>query len=378
MDPRFEDVFTSPENSIFKVVFYPDRIYHAAYLNATRSPRYRYNVREVRSKLDITVMKGEVYLDGLFLCNFLRLEYRSGRIVEESRQRGRVAQDQLMAYIRLIPDDPAPGGDAIVKLHLCPWTDSYQVEFWETLEPPANVHHDFTVLDQMGRDAPITRVRAFGPALKDIKTLRRIELAFRENDKDWPNGFKINNPEWDNNYFSSHQEPRTDTPSSGLNTVEDRNYLIDFRRGWFFHTDDVKPVRYLNALMEPGNPDIAPDNIIEMKWLVQREFGTSVVFFHEVTIPPGKTEGTHRHVGSEELYYICEGTGIAYMGEGDDPSTDGFPTVERTIFGLGKKRCKELPVRPGNIIYTKSGGIHGIRNNTDKPLRFVAFLYHST
>jgi hypothetical protein len=37
MDPRFDSIFTSPENAIFKIVFYPDRIYHAEYLNATRS-----------------------------------------------------------------------------------------------------------------------------------------------------------------------------------------------------------------------------------------------------------------------------------------------------------------------------------------------------
>ena len=49
MDARFSDIFDRPENTIFRVVFFPDRIYHAQYLNATRSPRYRYNVREVRA-----------------------------------------------------------------------------------------------------------------------------------------------------------------------------------------------------------------------------------------------------------------------------------------------------------------------------------------
>jgi oxalate decarboxylase/phosphoglucose isomerase-like protein (cupin superfamily) len=39
---------------------------------------------------------------------------------------------------------------------------------------------------------------------------------------------------------------------------------------------------------------------------------------------------------------------------------------------------KELPVRPGSIIFTKSGGMHGIRNAGVAPLRFVAFLYHSS
>jgi hypothetical protein len=64
MDPRFTDIQNRPENEIFAVVFYPDRIYHAEYLNATRSSRYRYYVHEVRNKMDITVMKGQVFLDG--------------------------------------------------------------------------------------------------------------------------------------------------------------------------------------------------------------------------------------------------------------------------------------------------------------------------
>jgi oxalate decarboxylase/phosphoglucose isomerase-like protein (cupin superfamily) len=28
-------------------------------------------------------------------------------------------------------------------------------------------------------------------------------------------------------------------------------------------------------------------------------------------------------------------------------------------------------------VFLKSGGIHGIRNDGQKPLKFVAFLYHS-
>jgi oxalate decarboxylase/phosphoglucose isomerase-like protein (cupin superfamily) len=110
---------------------------------------------------------------------------------------------------------------------------------------------------------------------------------------------------------------------------------------------------------------------------VQRELGSSVVFFHEVTIPPGTVEGTHRHIGTEELYFIVEGKGTAYMADGDDPANEKYPLVEREIYTLGKLKCRELPVEPGNVIYTKSGGVHGIRNNGDVPLKFVAFLYHT-
>ena len=67
------------------------------------------------------------------------------------------------------------------------------------------------------------------------------------------------------------------------------------------------------------------------------------------------------------------------MGEGDDPANETYPLVAREIYGLGVRYCRELPLQPGSVIYTKSGGIHGIRNNsTTDPLRFVAFLYHTS
>jgi oxalate decarboxylase/phosphoglucose isomerase-like protein (cupin superfamily) len=41
-------------------------------------------------------------------------------------------------------------------------------------------------------------------------------------------------------------------------------------------------------------------------------------------------------------------------------------------------KCRELQVQPGSVIYTKSGGVHGIRNPGTEPLKFVAFLYQTT
>ncbi|XYH94637.1 cupin domain-containing protein [Sorangium sp. So ce1128] len=378
MDPRFDNIFTRPENSIFKVVFFPDRIYHAQYLNATRSPRYRYNIHEVRSKLDITVLKGDVFLDGRRLTSVVRIEYRASRLVEQVRARGRLVGGTIAAWTRFLLKSGESAGEAVVKLHPCRFTDSYQVELWETLEPPPGQRHDISVLDQMGQGGPITRVRTLSPALRDIKALKRVQLAFREDGPGLPISAPIDDPEWDNNYLSSHEEPRVNEPSSGQNTVSDKNYELDFQRGWSLQADNVQPVRYRNAMMDAGNPDIHPDNVIEMRWLLQRELGGSVVFFHEVTIPPGKVEGTHYHIGSEELYYIVAGQGIAYLGAGDDPATEPLPTVERDVFGLGKVSCKELPVRPGSVLFTKSGGVHGIRNSGREPLKFVAFLYQST
>src|ERR1700754_3895420 len=95
--PGFNANVTAPWNQIFKIVFFPDRIYHAQYLNATRSPRYQYNVLEVRGRADFIVLKCEVYLDGNFLCNALRLEYRAGRLAEQARERGRLLADEVLA-----------------------------------------------------------------------------------------------------------------------------------------------------------------------------------------------------------------------------------------------------------------------------------------
>jgi len=65
------------------------------------------------------------------------------------------------------------------------------------------------------------------------------------------------------------------------------------------------------------------------------------------------------------------------MGVADDPTTEPYPTVARSVYTLGSRPCKELPVRPGSVLFTKSGGIHGIRNTGTAPLKFVAFLYHT-
>lgn len=376
MDSRFNDILNLPENNVFRVVFYPDRIYHAQHLAAARGSRYRYNVMEVRTQVDITVMKGEVYRNELFMANFLRIEYRAHRLTELAREQGRTPRGELLAYVKLLPEH-TEAAEATVKLHYSRMVDAYQVELWSTLDGPDATPHDFKVLDLMGWQGVITREPDFDEALTDIKGIRRLEIACRENDRDLPFGYRIGNPQWDNNYMRSYQAPNTNAPSSDANTIETRNYLINFQRGWYLKSTDVNPVRYRNPLMEENDPERHDDNIIEMRWLLQRELGSNLVFFHEVLIPPGKTEGSHRHIGSEELYYIVEGEGVAYMGEHEDPSLAAFPVVERSIFGIGKKRCRELPVKPGHVIYTKSGGIHGIRNPGAKPLRFVAFLYHS-
>ena len=380
MDSRFDDLFQTPQNSVFKVVFFPDRVYHAYSLSATRSGRYRYNVQEVRNALDICVMKGEVYLDGDFYSNVLRIEYRAGRLIEGIRERNRFLKDAMMCWVKLLPTDTTKVAEDTVHLHYDPRIGAYYVEIWQTLEPPEGNRHNFKVLNLMGHENAITRIPAFLPAMEDLPSLLRIDLAFRENDVEIPRGYHIGLDDivWDNDYLRSHEAPNTQNPSDSSNTVKDSNYELTFQRDFLQDAAQVAPVRYRNPMMDAGNPDIADTNIIEMRWLFQRELGGSLVFFHEVTVPPGAVEGTHQHIGTEELYYIVSGTGMAYIGEGNAPDTENLHTVDRWIYGLGPQPCKEVPVSPGHVIFTKSGGIHGIRNPGTEPLKFVAFLYHTS
>jgi mannose-6-phosphate isomerase-like protein (cupin superfamily) len=380
MDSRFDDIFETPQNSVFKVVFFPDRVYHAYSLSATRSGRYRYNVQEVRNALDICVMKGQVYLDGAFYSNILRIEYRGGRLIEGIREKNRFMKDEVMCRVKLLPTDATKVAEDTVHLHYDPRIDAYYMEIWQTLEPPEGNRHHFKVLNLMGHENAITRIPAFLPAMEDLSSLLRIDLAFRENDVEIPRGYHIGLDDivWDNDYLRSHEVPNTQNPSDSSNTVNDSNYELTFQRDFLQDSTQVAPVRYRNPMMDAGNPDAADTNIIEMRWLFQRELGGSLVFFHEVTVPPGAVEGTHQHIGTEELYYIVSGTGIAYVGKGDAPGTENLNTVDRWIYGLGPQPCKEVPVSPGHVIFTKSGGIHGIRNPGTEPLKFVAFLYHTS
>jgi hypothetical protein len=333
-NPAFTTIESNVWSDIFKVVFFPDRIYHDQYLNATRSPRYRYNVQEVRGYVDITVMKGEVYMDGLFLTTFIRVEYRGGRLVEQTRTHDRFLGDQVIAWLRLTMDDGLTKQEARITLHWDAWVETYQAEIWGTLESPETSQHDFMVLDMMGSDGSITRIPSFVPLLEKVKSIKQVELAFREDAQYQPFGTALSDSDasWDNDFARSHQEPRSNQPSDPNNTISDQNYLLNFQRGWFKHAADVTPVLYRNAMMEADkNPDARDNNIIAMRWLFQRELGGSMIFFHEVTIPPGKVEGNHQHIGSEELYYIIAGSGIAYLRVDDDPATNAVDPTGKPV-----------------------------------------------
>lgn len=76
--------------------------------------------------------------------------------------------------------------------------------------------------------------------------------------------------------------------------------------------------------------------------------GSGFSFVDQVAIPPGSYVGLHRHdARSEELYVIVAGAGVAVV--------DGF----------------EHQVGPGDVVWNRPGGTHGLRNPYDVELRMV-------
>ena len=66
-----------------------------------------------------------------------------------------------------------------------------------------------------------------------------------------------------------------------------------------------------------------------------------------MTIPPGTQFGRHIHDGSEELYVILEGHGVALL---DD---------------------EEHAVGPGDYLMLRNQGCHGLRNDAEAPIRLL-------
>ena len=87
---------------------------------------------EVRGRGDFIILKAEVYLDGNFLCNALRIEYRGGRLAEQTRERGRLLGDEVMAWVELSHNTGLGASmRRYVKMFFDQYVNAYQVEIWE-------------------------------------------------------------------------------------------------------------------------------------------------------------------------------------------------------------------------------------------------------
>lgn len=72
--------------------------------------------------------------------------------------------------------------------------------------------------------------------------------------------------------------------------------------------------------------------------------------FNHMVLAPGRSIGEHTHVGDNEIFYFMRGTGL-YNDNGN--------TVR---------------VTPGDTAICNDGELHGLVNDGDEPLEFIALI----
>ena len=75
------------------------------------------------------------------------------------------------------------------------------------------------------------------------------------------------------------------------------------------------------------------------------DFESSMHFFHELYLEPGGKIGAHTHKGSEEIYFLLEGSG------------------EITVDG------EIMPMKAGDAVLTRNNGTHSFVATGDTPAR---------
>ena len=72
--------------------------------------------------------------------------------------------------------------------------------------------------------------------------------------------------------------------------------------------------------------------------------------FNHMILAPGRSVGDHTHTGDNEIYYFLKGSGL-YNDNG-----------------------KSVRVFPGDTTVCKDGECHGLVNDGDEPLEFIALI----
>jgi quercetin dioxygenase-like cupin family protein len=76
----------------------------------------------------------------------------------------------------------------------------------------------------------------------------------------------------------------------------------------------------------------------------ESDFNSKWEFVDWVSIPPNCSVGIHKHDGNEEMYFVVNGTGLM--------TVDG----------------EERIVTRGDVVLTKSGSSHGLKNNSNEDI----------
>ena len=109
---------------------------------------------------------------------------------------------------------------------------------------------------------------------------------------------------------------------------------------------DMRLVHYTEVPAEEADGEAKG---VKVRWLISKETGAPNFAMRLFEVEPGGYTPHHTHPWEHEIY-ILSGRGLAVGEEG------------------------EKPIKPGDVIYIPPGERHQLRNNGDKPLRFLCLI----
>lgn len=94
------------------------------------------------------------------------------------------------------------------------------------------------------------------------------------------------------------------------------------------------------------------EGTLKFRRILEKEFQSHISFFDYTILPPGTTIGFHKHVDSEEVYFILKGKGMMRVDN------------------------EEVEVSDGDVILNPSGSSHGLKNHSAQDLEILVFEGH--
>ena len=74
--------------------------------------------------------------------------------------------------------------------------------------------------------------------------------------------------------------------------------------------------------------------------------------FNHMILAPGRSIGEHTHTGDNEIFYVLKGSGL-YNDNGN-----------------------KVRIYPGDTLICNDGEMHGVVNDGDEPLEFIALILY--
>jgi mannose-6-phosphate isomerase-like protein (cupin superfamily) len=127
--------------------------------------------------------------------------------------------------------------------------------------------------------------------------------------------------------------------------VADATDFGDNRAGASVESTDRLPVgRFDRSLLTPHRSHLGKGEILARMVWEHVDFRTHFGFLGHALLPPDTSVGYHRHDTVEEVFVIMDGCGLITV---DDETREVFP---------------------GDAVFNRLGGSHGIYNHTDAPM----------